>query len=503
MKDKYLIFSVVSLLAIIYNMMTMSNVIPWIDEGMFTDISANLVLHGKWETTAWNEGRCIYMPLYQFLLAGWIKVFGFSLLSCRSLNLLLMYLLGLTSLKLMQKIGGKDKLSIFSVVIFGLLFWLFADLAWMYRNGRVDILGALWTFLLMLAVIDYVQDKTSQPYKIFGISILLVLSGIQAGVFVGALFLFFFALFPAVRKKIATSFLLFCGGASTSIILTAVFMYFCGNLKAYLSSFITFSATLRTFYTAIRPYLSSILGEPKTGSTDFAVEPTFLERLVDSFLSENFLILLVVTVILILINVKHLQRPLLRNKAFLMFVISLYIPLFMTIAGRFAIYYRWMCYLPMIYALTLLMNQYKNKLSQYVVTGGVCVLILIGIKSLGTPNDETYSKMAEFIHRQPFGKKDKIIATFPTFYEVKTMSDSCYFLEIYSIKDTPIADYIICPTEKGKMDEKVRYYLKAKSVEEYIERIKSDSTKMVTAIDELDNPSMIVYAIRDRLTNDN
>lgn len=376
-------------------------------------------------------------------------------------------------------------------------------MAWMYRNGRVDILGALWTFLLMLAVIDYVQDKTSQPYKIFGISILLVLSGIQAGVFVGALFLFFFALFPAVRKKIATSFLLFCGGASTSIILTAVFMYFCGNLKAYLSSFITFSATLRTFYTAIRPYLSSILGEPKTGSTDFAVEPTFLERLVDLFLSENFLIVLVVTVILILINVKHLQRPLLRNKAFLMFVISLYIPLFMTIAGRFAIYYRWMCYLPMIYALTLLMNQYKNKLSQYVVTGGVCVLILIGIKSLGTPNDETYSKMAEFIHRQPFGKKDKIIATFPTFYEVKTMSDSCYFLEIYSIKDTPIADYIICPTEKGKMDEKVRYYLKAKSVEEYIERIKSDSTKMVTAIDELDNPSMIVYAIRDRLTNDN
>lgn len=53
------------------------------------------------------------------------------------------------------------------------------------------------------------------------------------------------------------------------------------------------------------------------------------------------------------------------------------------------------------------------------------------------------------------------------------------------------------------MDEKVRYYLKAKSVEEYIERIKSDSTKMVTAIDELDYPSMIVYAIRDRLTNDN
>lgn len=58
----------------------------------------------------------------------------------------------------------------------------------------------------------------------------------------------------------------------------------------------------------------------------------------------------------------------------------------------------------------------------------------------------------------------------------------------FLIKDTPLADYIIVPTEKGKMDEKVRYYLNAKFVEEYMERIKSDSTKIITAIDELDYP---------------
>lgn len=53
------------------------------------------------------------------------------------------------------------------------------------------------------------------------------------------------------------------------------------------------------------------------------------------------------------------------------------------------------------------------------------------------------------------------------------------------------------------MDEKVRYYLKAKYIEEYMECIKSDSTKTKTAIDELDIPSMIVYEIKDRLTNGN
>lgn len=115
----------------------------------------------------------------------------------------------------------------------------------------------------------------------------------------------------------------------------------------------------------------------------------------------------------------------------------------------------------------------------------------------------SYSSLCSLTAACWIGKKDNIIATFLPFYEVKTISDSCYFLEIYSVKTTAIAGYIICPTEKGKMDEKVRYYLKAKYIEEYMERIKSDSTKTKTAIDELNNPSMIVYEIKDRLTNGN
>ncbi|MBO5426956.1 MAG: hypothetical protein J5996_00830, partial [Prevotella sp.] len=53
LNNNYFVFSIISLLAVVYNMLTMSNALPWIDEVMFTDVPANVALHGKWETTAW------------------------------------------------------------------------------------------------------------------------------------------------------------------------------------------------------------------------------------------------------------------------------------------------------------------------------------------------------------------------------------------------------------------------------------------------------------------
>lgn len=499
LNNNYFVFSIISLLAVVYNMLTMSNALPWIDEVMFTDVPANVALHGEWETTAWYGGECTYMPLYQFLLVGWIKLFGFSLLSCRSLNLLLMYLVGLVSIKLMHKFlgGGKSKLSILAVVIFGLLFWFSAEMATIYRNGRVDVLGMLCASVVAWTVIDYIEGKSGKyTDRVFLASVLLFLSGVQAGIFAGALFVLALVLYPALRRRLAISLFSFVLGGAVSGILTSVFMYFFVNVKSFIMSFVGYSATLGRIFVVVRPLLSPILGESNIVLDNLNSGPTFIERLSEAFLSVHFGLLSLLMIILVLVNIKD-KSSLSKNNVLLIFcLVSLYVPIVMTFAGRFAGYYRWMCYLPMIYAITLSACLYNGRKTKAIAILGSLMLVCGGIKTFGSPSDYTYSKISSFIHKQPFEKNDKIVATFPTFYEVKTICDNCYFLEFYAVEDTPVADYIIVPTEKGKTEG--RYYREAKGIEDYIERIKADSTKQMILIDELDYPSMRVYGVKDK-----
>ena len=101
-------YVLLSLAFIIVNVITLSNLVPWIDEVMFLDTSYNAAFHGSWETTAWyrlvgQHPFSVYPPLYQILVTVWMWLFGSSLVIVRSLNLLLTFVLGGVCLRLMKR----------------------------------------------------------------------------------------------------------------------------------------------------------------------------------------------------------------------------------------------------------------------------------------------------------------------------------------------------------------------------------------------------------------
>ena len=103
-------YSVLSLAFIIVNFATLSNLAPWIDEVMMFDTSYNAAVHSSWETTAWYRvvGQypfSTYPPLYQMVATAWIWLFGGSLVTVRSMNLLFTFVLGGICLRLMKRHG--------------------------------------------------------------------------------------------------------------------------------------------------------------------------------------------------------------------------------------------------------------------------------------------------------------------------------------------------------------------------------------------------------------
>ncbi len=69
----------------------------WCDEVSFSEPAINLALHGRFETSVWPAQPAgtfwaANTPMYPLVLAGWIKIFGQTLLAVRSLNYFLIAL---------------------------------------------------------------------------------------------------------------------------------------------------------------------------------------------------------------------------------------------------------------------------------------------------------------------------------------------------------------------------------------------------------------------------
>ena len=241
-------YVLLSLAFIIVNLATLSNLAPWIDEVMMLDTSYNAAFHGRWETTAWYRvvGEypfSTYPPLYQLTATVWMWLFGGSLVVVRSLNLLIAFVLGGVCLRLMRRYGLK--LTLWTTALFTLLFWGTSEMAWMYRNGRPDMLGALVASLTILAI-DYYLRAKSLPARmaVVACSALLFCSAIQAAVYLIALWLFFFIVMNSRRKTVVTLLPLLLAGFMLGLLLVSLFMLLWSRLEAFVCSLVQYSATL-------------------------------------------------------------------------------------------------------------------------------------------------------------------------------------------------------------------------------------------------------------------
>jgi len=123
---------------------------PWPDEALFTDVSVNLIRHGRFATDlyadffpAMRQHYYLTPPLYHLVLAGWLGVFGVSLGAVRALSaitalavLLVTYAIGRRlGLSHLLALGPSALLALDSVFLRGALL------------GRMDLLALLFLLL--------------------------------------------------------------------------------------------------------------------------------------------------------------------------------------------------------------------------------------------------------------------------------------------------------------------------------------------------------------------
>ena len=116
----------------------------WTDEVAYADPAVNLVQNGTFTSTAWeaqmgDEHWAGNVPLYQWLLSGWLTVFGVSITAVRAIGYVLAILGAAMLWVALRRLGWvqtpEARLLVVLVILTGY------GVTYGYRAGRPDILG--------------------------------------------------------------------------------------------------------------------------------------------------------------------------------------------------------------------------------------------------------------------------------------------------------------------------------------------------------------------------
>lgn len=489
------IYVLLSLAFIILNVITLCNLPPWIDEVMMLDTSYNMAVHGSWETTAWyrvvgQHPFSTYPPLYQILAAIWIWLFGSSLVAVRSINLLFTFVLGGLCLRLMKCHGVQ--LTSWTIALFTVLLWGTSEVAWMYRNGRPDMLCALIFVFTVLAINHYLlENSPTRRITIIVSSALLLCSGVQATTCLIAFWLFFFIVVRGRRKESVRLLILLMAGILLGLLLVVLFMLANGRLVAFASSIIQYSATLSSLALAVFPRVGEVIGfnsEPYIQKLqELSTSQSLGERLVSIAEYRSFLLLSVVAMSANASCFRSNLKRLMSDKGFLMLLCALYLPIVMTLAGRYPVYYRWMAFLPLLVAITSIAARHRFWCS---VFGVVAVFLTVyGIRSMLPYKHWDYENMRSFVQRQHFKSSDAVVCPFSTFYEVKPVCDTCYFVGIFPTEFVGHVDYIIESPDGDAYDRQIT---------NYVNKLKADTTVVLTVIGHCEHPTLTIYQVQTK-----
>ena len=482
-----------SLVFTVINLFTLKNFMPWIDEVMFLDTSYNAVFHDSWSTTAWYRVAgeypfSTYPPIYQFLVSMWMWLFGSDILVVRSLNLFVMFMLGALCLRMLKNSGVL--LSPLLVTVFTLLLFGTSEMVWMYRNGRPDMLCAL-VFVFVTYTVERFFHRNSLRTRL-GIVLstaILVGTGIQTVAYLGILWLFLFVMLRKRSKECLRLLLLLLIGLFLGMLFVSLFMYAHGRLIGFASSMVSYSATLSKIALLLLPWASETFNFSAQPFVQKLLEQTpslsFAERLSSVVAYRSFLILSIEGLLVYILSFRKCLRNLLNDKGFLLLVFAISVPIMMNIAGRFAIYYRWMAFLPLVMSILFILRKQRWALLVFSVT--TLFLSLEGVKSLFSNNHKDYENMCHFIERQKFCPTDKVVAPFMMFYEIKPLCDTCYFAGIFPTEFIGNVDYVIDVSEGDEFDQRITAY---------IGKLQKNTNFVLTKIDTCEQPALSLYKVR-------
>ena len=368
-----LVYFSLSLLMMGLAMSHLSNVVPWVDEVMFTDTAMHFMNGKGWTTNAWysvarQEPFLLYPPLYTMIMVLWMIVFGTTLIACRSLNLIMTQLIGLGILRICRQLG--THLSMKQICLFVMLLWCTEDMIYMYSNGRPDLLGAAILVWIVSEMIRIIKNN-KKGWTVVLLSALLAVSGIQAVICLYILIFLAYLMLKDQRESVKKVTVLAVFGTFIGFLLVCAFMACHGHLIAFVVNMLSYSNTLMNLAMISIPVLGDFLG------IDFSLflekiannttDVPFYCRIMTIYTHPYYVALLGVIFFVFLSEHKKLKSCSLyvTMKFLLVFVLS--IPLLMNLAGRFPDYYYWMAYIPVFLFVVILVGFTKNRISHLII----------------------------------------------------------------------------------------------------------------------------------------
>ncbi len=480
----------ISAVALVFNILTIQNQLPWVDEVMFTDSSANLLMYGNWRTHAWyGMGEyhpfALYVPLYQWMLFLWLKLIGFSLIKVRLFELLTTVILGWAVIKVVEVLRGCRSGNTF-LLTFSILFWFFKGMCATYRLGRVDMLAALMAVACFYYVIKYYKSNKG-AIGIVLFSTLTMLAGIQAVIWLFAAFVFSLFILRAYRKMLKIA--LYSGvGFSAGFAIACIWMWVYGFLSPFLWNTFGSSATFLKVKDFIKVHIMGM-----SASAQEIASPSFslVDKIMVVFADHSMATLVFVSIVLFLLN--NSMKSFRNNRNYpphFLVLFGIFAIVFFNLAGRFSGYYWWASIIPMIVSLSLWAEE-KNKMNRIIVGIASTAFVLLSLPVFGSPFDKQYSNITDFIRRQKFKDTDRIASPMMTFYEMQSCCPNTFYYSAYSKERIGDLDYIIV------LGDGTDEYNKS-GMEDYFHTLKEDSTLSIERVDSCVAPSLILYSVKKR-----
>jgi hypothetical protein len=484
--------AIISVLFVLINLLTLNWFpLPWLDEVGTSDTSINVVLYGKWFSTAWQYS---YNLLHAFLLISWIWIFGVSHAAVISLNIVIALILCILLLNTLIKY--KIISSYWALILFQIMFWGSSILSWNFRCGRIDVLIMLFTYLVIIEILNVALFNKKGYIKLFISSLLLFFSGIPS---VPLIIYFLFILFISLkqsRKVIFKQTFIFISACFVAFCLISIFYYFNNSVLRYWGTFICFNATIK-------------------GDT------SFLNRIIVSYKYNAEALIFSFVNIIIVLYFLHKRIVSLKNIIVVFGFACLFIPFMITLAGRYQVYYSWMFYIPS-FIITIILFEKTSPIFKVSISIITLFIFLIGFPfSLYNGDKLNIKRINQFISKQPISSKSIVISDFIPYFVLKNTTDKCYFPAVCSeikaekadsinLSDKGYGKFIFIykilfnQIKKEKQDiilNKIDFIIKSpdsygtESLNKFFIKQKSIG-KTIIAIDSMVNPKIIIYQIK-------
>lgn len=475
----------ISLTFVLINLLTLNwYPLPWVDEVSTADTAINVALQGKWVSTVWHYS---YNPLHAFLLIPWVWIFGVSHISVTSFNFVFAFILCLLLLRLLIK--EKIITTLWSALLYLMLFWGAGVLSLTYRYGRIDVLIMVLTLFVTVEILNFKNFSSRNFIRLLLFSFLLFLAGIPSIPFILFLLFILFISQKDYRMLIFKQGLTFILACFAGFLLVSLFYKLQNYMLHYWGSFITFNATITH-------------------------KQALIERVIQAYKLNPEALLLSVVNLVVLLQLIYRKVINLKSIISLFVVCSMLLPLIMTLAGRYVIYYSWIFYIP-VFIMTLLLYEKSTRYFNLLISLAVVFVFVAGFPlTLLKADRGSVERVNRFMEKQPITTESCVISDHVPYYTVKNKTNKCYFPgaeeDIIPIATdfTGVNGHNIKAQFKEKLVaerriiviDKIDFIIKSpiSSGSEALDKFISRQLQLgntVTAIDSMDNPKIIVYRV--------